>query len=399
MSTQNESTENKLPPQDGKENTEALKRAQYNQGDNVRASWKFSLDTVRKNIAYMSPAAKDLLVWAFTWCIDGDHPVHFSEFCDRLGYSENTLYKAYSGKLVHPTEKRLMDLSEGIVRALQNFRRMELSRAKLGRKRFVETETARRVFYACDISRESQTPVFVMGASHIGKTEAFREYCIRNNHGKSVLVELEGISGLMGIIRAIAGRLGISPKGNTPQLVERIKRALTRDMVLVLDEVHLLANTYSKHSFLICMETIRRIYDATQCGLVMSFTEHGYRKADERKEALEQIFRRGVHRVNLGDRPTTRDVKSIIKSWGLDFPAQREELRLTFGRESVVENPFKMLEELSARHGLKAIVERLRYGSKFAADAGSELTWEFVVLAHLTIAKAAQAPKHGWGEG
>jgi hypothetical protein len=66
------------------------------------------------------------------------------------------------------------------------------------------------------------------------------------------------------------------------------------------------------------------------------------------------------------------------------------------GRENFRESPFKMLEELSRENGLKAITERLRYGSKFAADAAAELEWEHVVKAHVTIAKNATAPADDW---
>jgi DNA transposition AAA+ family ATPase len=353
----------------------------------------------------MSPEAKELLVWAFTWCIDSAHPVRFEEFCARIGYDTNTLYKAYSGKLRHPTQKDSngqpvpMDLSAGIVKEIRAFRRVEIQRAKLGRNQFVETPTARRVFLACDLARESQTPVIVEGASHLGKTEAFRQYCIDNNHGRSVLVELEAVSGLMGVVRAIAAKLGISPHGNTPDLIERIRKALTSDMVLILDEVHLLANTYRRGSYFACMEAIRRIYDFTQCGIVLSFTKLGYERAEkERKRELEQIFRRGVHRVNLGDRPTTDDVRLIVEAWGLAMPARNDQVELRIDRKPIVERPWAMLAQLAGECGLKAIIERLRYASKLAADTESPITWEHVVRAHFTVLKNAQQPDHGWSE-
>jgi DNA transposition AAA+ family ATPase len=366
-----------------------------NLGDTVRASWKFSLDAIRTNIAYMSPEAKELLVWAFTWCIDPAHPLHFQEFADRVGYSANKFYKVYHGKDRHPTSGQLMDLSGAMIDALKKFRRLELQRAKLGRKKFVMTPTAKRVYMACDLARESQTPVILYGASHIGKTEAARQYCIDNNHGRSVLVELEAVSGLMGVLKAIAEKLGISPNANTPDLIARIKKALTPDMVLILDEVHLLANTYRKGSFYATMEEIRRLYDFAQCGLVMTFTLLGYEAAEKhRKRELEQVFRRGVHRINLGDRPTTADIAAVCDSVGLEMPARTDSVTVQAGRATLTEAPYEMLKQLAVEQGLKAIVERLRYGVKLAGD--DALTWEHVVKAHLIIAKNAEAPSHGW---
>lgn len=370
-------------------------RALTNVGDTVRASWKFSLDAVRSNIAYMSPEAKELLVWAFTWCIDPEHPMHFAEFAEKVGASENKFYKIYSGKDRHPTSGQLMDLSAGMLEALKKFRRLELQRAKLGRTKFVLTPTARRVYHACDLARESQTPVILYGASHIGKTEAAKQYCIDNNHGRSVLVELEAVSGLMGVLKAIAEKVGVSPNANTPDLIARIKKALTPDMVLILDEVHLLANTYRKGSFFACMEEIRRIYDFRRFGLVLTFTMLGYEETEKhRKRELEQVFRRGVHRINLGDRPTTADLREIFASVGLEMPARADTVTVRTGHTPITESPYEMLRQLAAEQGLKAIVERLRYGTKLAD--GQDLAWEHVVKAHLLIQKNATAPAHGW---
>lgn len=371
-------------------------RALVNVGDTVRASWKFSLDNVRANIGYMSPEAKELLVWAFTWCIDAEHPLHFQEFATRLGYSENKLYKVYSGKDRHPETGQLMDLSAKIVDSLRKFKKLELQRAKLGRSKFVVTPTAKRIYQACDLARESQTPVMIYGASQIGKTETCRQYCIENNHGRSILVELEAVNGLGGVLKAIAVKLGISPKTNTPDLIERIKRAVTPDMVIILDEVHLLANTYRRQSFFACMEQIRRIWDAKKFGLVFTYTLLGYEDSEKhRKRELEQIFRRGVHKINLGDRPTVPDIAAILDAVGLELPGRYDEITVKVGTGAMItEQPYEMLKQIACEHGLKAIIERLRYGAKLAGE--DAITWEHVVKAHLLIARNATAPSHGW---
>lgn len=390
-------------PAEASQTDDALaQRALTNVGDNVRASWPFSLDSIRTNIAYMSPEAKELLVWAFTWCIDVAHPLRFDEFADRVGYSKSKFYKIFAGKDRHPTSDKehaqfgqLMEPTSAILDALRKFRRLELERAKLGRAQFFKTPTAKKVFHACDLSRESQTPVILYGASQIGKTEALKQYCIENNHGRTVLVELEAVSGLMGVLRAIAEKLGISPNANTPDLIARIKKALTPDMVLILDEVHLLANTYRKGSFFACMEQIRRIHDFSRCGLVMTFTMLGYDMAEKhRKRELEQIFRRGVHKLNLGDRPTTGDMTVVAEGWGLEMPARDLSFTIGSGQKAITEAPYAMLAQLAQENGLKAIIERFRYGSKLAGEA--DLTWEHIVKAHLMIAKNAQPPAHGW---
>lgn len=370
-------------------------RSLVNQGNTVRSTWRFSLDAVRANIAHMTPEAKDLLVWAFTWSIDPAHPIAFDDFAERIGLSPNTAYKCYSAKYKHPETGKLMDLSEKTVKALRDFKRMELSRSKMGRKQFIVTPTAKRIWWACDQARKSNTPVMIIGASQIGKTEALRQYCIDNNHGKSILIELEAVNGLMGLLKAIARKLGISPNATTPDLIDRIKKALTPDMVLILDEVHLLANVYRRGSFFACMEQIRRLFDATGCGMVFTFTELGFRQVEhDRKRELAQIFRRGIHQVNLGAMPTVEDVRRIMEAFGLSWSDRKEEIEVTRG---LTDTPWAVLKQLSADEGLKAIIERVRLARDYAADQErEEINWSDFLTVHYMIVRNAQVPTTGW---
>lgn len=366
-------------------------------GNNVRASWKYSLDNIRANIAYMSPESRELLIWAFTWCIDPVHSVWFDDFAGRIGVSPNTCYKFYSGKYKHPVSGAKLDLSEKVRKAIQDFRRNELGRSRLGAKRFIKTPTAERVFWACDQARKSNTPVMVYGGSQIGKTEAFRRYCVENNHGKSILIELEAVNGLQGLLKAIAEKVGVSPNANTSDIIARLKKALTPDMVLILDEVHLLANVYRRGSFFACMEQIRRIYDATKVGLVLSYTELGYAQSEkERKRELVQIFRRGVHKVNLGALPTVPDVRAIVDGFGLTWSDRHDEVRIKGG---ITDTPWAVLKQIAADEGLTAIIERIRLATNRAADHERDIpSWEDFVTAHYAILRNAQVPKNGWEE-
>ncbi len=366
-----------------------------NQGDTVRSTWRFALDSVRSNISYMSPEAKELLVWAFTWCIDHVHPIRFEEFCDRVGYNTNTVYKLYSGKYKHPESGAPMDAPEKLLKGIRDFRRLEIQRAKMGRTQFVMTPTAKRVYWAIEQARKSRRPVMVYGGSQLGKTEAFRQNCIEFNHGKTVLVEIEAVNGLRGLLQAIAEKLGVSPNANTPDLINRIKKALTPDMVLILDEVHLLANVYRAGSFFACMEELRRIWDSVRFGLVLSYTDLGFAKAErERKRELVQVFRRSIMNVNLGPEPTAADVKAVTESYGLPWGERFETIEVA---KDVADNPFAAVKQLAQESGLTAILERIRLAHELAADdQREEITWKDFLTAHFAIKGQSQAPKSGW---
>lgn len=351
-------------------------------GDTVRASWPFSLQSIRSNIHHCSPEGREALISAFLWCIDPKHPVRRADFARAVGYSENTIYKIYTGKYVDAANGRQLDVPAKLVTSIKEFLALERERFLGGKKEFVLTPTAKRIFLACDIARESQTPVFLWGRSHIGKTWALEQYAQDNDHGKSVYIRMKAIAGVGGMVRRICERLGISPKCATADLVDRIKNAVTPNMLLLLDEVHLLMYTYRIASFFACMEVLREIHDETSCGMVICGTKILLEKISQGAQGeMEQFLRRGVHRFALPDMPTKKDLAAIFEHHGLEFPARD----LVLSVQGIKVKPYDVIRYLAKDHGLKAITERIRYGKKLAGRAGEDFTWNHVVRAHLTI--------------
>lgn len=366
---------------------EAARTPEQYTGDTVRASWPFSLHTIRSNMGHCSPDGREVLISAFLWCTDAKHPVHRDEFCRRVGYSPNTIYKILSGKYRGPDGEQL-DIPSDLTTATRQFLDLERERALGGGNEFVFTPTAKRIFTHCDLARESRTPVFIFGRSHIGKTMALEAYTLRNNHGRTVYCRMKAASGLGGMVRRICGSLGVSPNSNTSDLVDRIKNALTPDMVLILDELHLLMYTYRLQSFFACMEVIREIYDEVRCGMVLCGTTLLLDKIRQgARGELEQLMRRSVHRLPLPDMPTRADVSAILKRWDLELPAAADEVTV----RRVTERPLAILRQLSKDEGLLAITERLRYARKLAAKRSETLAWGHFVEAHLMITGGAQA--------
>jgi DNA transposition AAA+ family ATPase len=274
--------------------------AKIRSGANARASWRVSADVLQANLRHTTPARKELLVWSFQWCIDRN--IFLDDFARQIGYDPKTIDRIICGAYRDPRTKDLYDIPEKLASAVAKWREQQLASAQLGDIDFVVTPDVRRIWTGVDLARESRTPVFIYGASHLGKTWALEHYAIANNHGATPMVRVPSASGLGGLVRAIAEKLGISCKGNTADLIDRIPRALAPNMVLIFDEVHQLIYTYRKESFFACLEVVRSIYDKAGCGMVLCTTNVFRRRIEqERKAALEQLFRRGVHRVQLGD--------------------------------------------------------------------------------------------------
>lgn len=362
---------------------------QRNIGSTVRASWNFSLDDIRANTARYAPEEQELLISAFLWCIDPAHPMAKPEFARIVGYSDNVIYKLYTGKYQHPTTKEQMGPPADMVKSIRDFLALERERFDGRPTDFVITPTAKKIFLSVDLARESQTPVILYGPSQIGKTWALRQIQALQNHGKTAMVELEAASGLGGMVRKIADSIGIADKSNTASLIDRIKRGLTPNMVLIVDEVHLLKHTYRLGSFFACIEVLRRIHDFCKCGMVLSWTHLEELKAHKEKELL-QIWRRGVHKVYLPLMPTKGDLSAILSHNGLTFPAPdlvaTTKVRDARGRlVPFSDSPYKILRQLAREEGLKSVTERVRYANKLAKKANTKVDWEHFLDAHVRI--------------
>ena len=353
----------------------------------IRASWNLSGDDVQAGLAHCSPEARETMIAAFRWCIDPAHPLARPDFGKRVGYAPNTIYKILTGRHTNPETGEKYDVPADLLKATREFLELERDRFGGGRTEFVATPTWKRIELTCDLARESQTIAILWGPSHIGKTWGLEHYTQANNHGRTYLVKLEAASGLGGMVRLIADACGISDKGSTAELVNRIKRALSPSTLLIIDECHLLQHTYRRSSFFACIEVLRRIHDFSQCGMVLCWTILDNLKAASQGE-LQQVWRRGVHKVALPLMPTKGDLAAILQHSGLSFPDAKLEVTV----QKVTEKPYEVLRQIAKRDGLKAITERLRYARKLARKSGDKLTWENFIDAHLRIEKQAEQP-------
>jgi DNA transposition AAA+ family ATPase len=353
-------------------------------GNNVRASWNTSPDLIRINTAHFEPEETEGIIALVRWCTDPRHPMRREDAARRLGCSPELIYQLMTGKYRNP-DKSPKRPSEQFMQSLREFLDLEAKRFLMGKNDFVLTPTAKKIVTGLNLARESQSIVFLYGPSHIGKTwTAELHYTPANNHGKTIYCRMKAASGIGGMVRAMANAAAISDNSNTAALIQRIKNATSPNTLWILDEVHLLANTYRKGSFFACMEVIREIYDETECGIALIFTILDDVKAASQKE-LQQLWRRGVHKVPLPLMATKGDLTAILKHHGLEFPESG--LRITVG--GVTEEPYEILRQQARVNGLKAITERIRYAHKLADKSGGKIAWTHFVDAHLRIEKQA----------
>jgi DNA transposition AAA+ family ATPase len=185
----------------------------------------------------------------------------------------------------------------------------------------------------------------------------------------------EAAAGLGGMVRRMAQAVGVSPDSNTASLVDRIKRALTPDMLLILDELHLLAYTYRRSSFFACLEVIREIYDEVHCGMVLCGTNIARDEIEsgQHKELLAQLRRRGIFRLQLPAYAPWADRLAIAKHFGLV--------------EAPEGGTRELVDEIIRKNGLKAYTSYLQAASRISIKRKVAIEWKHFVTAHDVIAR------------
>jgi DNA transposition AAA+ family ATPase len=348
--------------------------------------WKLTAEELQQRIDHCPPNQKALLAWAWQHALDRNLPQ--TAFCEASGINPSTLSKFLCGTYVDPRRPDLAyDLPEHIVQALSSYQ-AALAAAAPTTVGFVSTDTSRKIFFNCELARESRSPVFLMGASHIGKTTALCKYRDANPTDTTLVTVTSGM-GAKGLAVAICEEMGISASGSLSLLTRRLGRALSRGRLLILDDFHVLTLSSTPRTFLAAMEFLRALYDADNCGMLFSTTDLDYNRIlKDHKNTLHQLLRRGVHRPHLGDAPLQKDVRSIIEAHGLRWP-NKSLLVLD-------QCPWKIIAALAQNSGLKGVTERLRYALKLAARAATPVTWAHYCQADSAVASNATAPQNDW---
>ena len=359
----------------------------------VRQSWRITLDQLQANLAHNIPEAIELFTWCFSWCIAEENQITLDEFALQVSTDKTTISRIVQGTYKHPQSGQRLPIGERLMKAMRSFKQLAEERAKDTTTGFILTPTAKKIWTACDLARESRSPVFIIGPSHIGKTWALEAYKQAHNHGATLLFRQKVASGRRGMVQPMAEACGYSDSTATDDMLRGFKTAMRKrpNCLLMFDEMHQLSLTTKKNSFFACMETLREIYDETGNGMVFCATSLLLRRIQDNRAEFEQFFRRGVHKLVLPDQPQKGDVAAITEALGLEFPARGESLTVRVGGQPITDSPYEILKQVGREEGLKAITERLRYAGRFAKKASEPLSWAHFIRAHHTIRSSSVA--------
>lgn len=279
-----------------------------------------------------------------------------SDLAQLLKISDGTVSLLFSGKY------QAADWTP-MVSKIQAFREVEEQELKKLNIGFIETETSKQIFRACDSALIDGMPSFIYGASQIGKTTALVEYQRLHNHGRTKYIRLGSRWSKGRFVRELALACNIKDLSHKRgwELESLINESINRYNLLIVDEFHLAFETVSEATSKELVEYIREVFDRTHCGLVLSSTKVGLQDLEQgpNRMLFDQLRRRGIVKVVLPDVPKVRDINAIAKHFGLEIP----------GGETL-----RKIKDLLKVRGLGVFATYLQKAHSLAN--GQDITWD-----------------------
>ena len=291
-------------------------------------------------------------------------------------YDKNTLYQVFRGSYGVYKDGKCSSW-DNVIKAIKAFKAVELEELKKKNIGIIETEVKKTVYDCCNAALNDGWPVFIYGASQIGKTTALHAYQREHNHGRTIYIRLDSGWTRARFVRELAQLLHNGVKATKCWALEdAIHDGLNRYNLLIVDEFHLAFTTLRRDRVAELLEFIRGIHDRTGCGLVMCATKVGL-EAIERSEnrlTFEQLTKRGVVKAVLPDFPPQRDINEIARSFDLPLPSGQL---------------LRDIKNLIRSRGLGAFIKYLQKAYAFTKSKKCVLTWpEFWSTANTYLALA-----------
>ncbi|MCW1883984.1 AAA family ATPase [Luteolibacter flavescens] len=289
-------------------------------------------------------------------------------------YSRDSVYQFLTGR-------RTSDQLDNMLAAIFDLRKIETERSKITRIGFVETDITRRIFQVCDSTRNFGKMGLVIGNTHVGKTTAFVEYTVRNNHGATTYVRMPAGGSKGAFLRALAPRVGVGLNHNDQSIANKIMAVFDERQLLIVDEFHqCLPRPTRKErngvapSVYHTVEWLRELHDETGLAIIYGVTPvfDAAMKNDFFSGIFKQTLQRTLITARLPDSPTKKSLAAFAKHFGLE-PATGEALDL----QTLV------LREDS----LGRWISILEGASKVASRHSAPLAWDHVIQSHAALVR------------
>ena len=228
-----------------------------------------------------------------------------------IDYSGATVSRLFAGKYEGALDK--------VICAIDAYLELEAERAKMRSDRFIENSIWSRINSLCNFALTRNTIGRLVGPSQIGKTYCLKEYQRRSSR-QVCYVRIPAAPTLKLAVAAFAEAVGVGSSLRTDDARQRVARAIGRNTLLIIDELHELVMSAGKGTAMKVIEWIREIKDNSDCGMVLCGTrslEDDLINDARMKGWLVQIDQRCQRIVTLPNRIPMDDVMLAAAAYGL----------------------------------------------------------------------------------
>lgn len=263
----------------------------------------------------------------------------------------------------------------GFCKTIEGYRDLYEQRRAINKADFVETSIYETMKEVCDTALAYQTIYPVYGESQTGKTTALEKLKERDKYARIILVPMPAMGHLGEFLIALNKALRESIKTSATRLFNRPMEVIRTSHLLVIDEIHETTIVPGRGSARVnTLEYIRRLWDATKCGVVLCGTNVFRDEVEKGTHAalLEQLRRRGLPPMQLPDIIPRADMDRIARAYGLGAADDTVQEK----RETLVRTT-----------GLRAYVTFLKMGAKRADKGARKIAWADFLHAHDVMKK------------
>jgi DNA transposition AAA+ family ATPase len=334
-------------------------------------------DTVAMALRAYPSDQGDNLAWLFHWAKENHKG--WDAIARDVGTSYTTLYRIWNGRYVNPSNGKLIDITE-LCDDIAKFRKICEARELMTRLPFIETSVWRRIEKICRETLEAQNIAFIYGEPQIGKTACLKEFCRRNNHGRTIYVLMPASGGVQAMMQAIADACHISSRSSFSQLRERVGNFLDGNKLLIMDEMHEVFCSYQKSSMLKCLAVLRQLQETTGCGMVLCGTNVFRREMEQGEfaQALKQLRKRGIWELALENSPSSEDLRKISDFYKLGGPTGE-----------IAE----AVRTISHGFGLGKYIKFIQRAAQLAKSKNQRFSWDHFARIVSIAAELQRAPK------
>jgi DNA transposition AAA+ family ATPase len=239
-----------------------------------------------------------------------------------------------------------------------------------GKVAFVETPTWKMIESYIDIRRAPQRICkfgFITGPTGSQKTECFKQYRVRNNHGACVWLEAPERPLFGQFIRDLGSAYGCSEYISGTQRLIRIRECVNDRRTIIVDNIQRLYRERD-HGDQVVFNFLQKLQDETGCTVILSATpafNAKFTSGMAQGYFAQFVGRCGGKRefLRLPDQPESDDLLEIGKAFGLQS----------------AEKHLKLLEGLAREgYGVRPVFQTLQSAKQIAEMDGQKLTIEHV---------------------